>query len=416
MIELLVVIAILILLTAITVSVVNFSMTSERIRAAARQMQSYLEGARDRAIYAKEPRGVRYLLDQTNNQTVTSMVFIGSSEPWSDGMLRLERPDIDEDTNGNGTLDPGEDFNNDGNLDTMDGVADGPEIRILRGQGDNGWFYLKTKKLLVDGARIKIPADKNGTWYTISTRLLNVTDEVLALNVPYRDPGTTDVNEIVAFEKDAPNAPGLPGAYTWTYQLELPPSVLPGADGVPVLLPRGIVIDLRGSRLPPDWGPNKRLDVLFSPRGTVIGSPAASGLLHFYLTENVAAEFGLPPDAQYWEANFTYTQGDWIIPNPRNGYMYLWEIPTPPPSPLATGSSGGTQPTFPQSIGDMVTDGAVTWTAFEIGDRLLVSLFTQTGNISSHPIYLVDPPPILGDPPPSTDAFRYATQGEVAGQ
>ena len=50
-------------------------------------------GARDRAIYAKQPRGVRFLVDQQNPRTCSSMVYIGPSDPWSEGRIRLERPD-----------------------------------------------------------------------------------------------------------------------------------------------------------------------------------------------------------------------------------------------------------------------------------------------------------------------------------
>ena len=95
--ELLVVIMIMIILTTLTVSAYNFSMSSERSRSAARGVQSYLEGARDRAIYSGEPRGVRFLVDRDNPRTVSSMVYIGESEPWTQGVIRLERLDDDDD-------------------------------------------------------------------------------------------------------------------------------------------------------------------------------------------------------------------------------------------------------------------------------------------------------------------------------
>ena len=53
LVELLVVITIMLLLLSMTVYAVNFSRDSDRVGGGARQIQSALAGARDRAIYAK---------------------------------------------------------------------------------------------------------------------------------------------------------------------------------------------------------------------------------------------------------------------------------------------------------------------------------------------------------------------------
>ena len=58
--ELLVVITIIVVLLSMTALTLRFSNESDRVRGAARQIQSFLSGARDRAIYAKESRGVRF--------------------------------------------------------------------------------------------------------------------------------------------------------------------------------------------------------------------------------------------------------------------------------------------------------------------------------------------------------------------
>ena len=68
LVELLVVIGVLIVLTTLTISMVNVTQDEDRVRAGAAQVQSYLEGARDRAIHAREPRGVRFLLDPNTPQ------------------------------------------------------------------------------------------------------------------------------------------------------------------------------------------------------------------------------------------------------------------------------------------------------------------------------------------------------------
>ena len=88
LVELLVVISIILLLTVMTIGVINIS-TSERVRSGARQVQSVVEGARDRAIYAQQPRGVRLLVNEDildpaftppTPTIVSSLVYIGSGE------------------------------------------------------------------------------------------------------------------------------------------------------------------------------------------------------------------------------------------------------------------------------------------------------------------------------------------------
>jgi prepilin-type N-terminal cleavage/methylation domain-containing protein len=79
LIELLIVVTIFLVLTTFTVVAVDFTFEAERVSSGARQVQSLLEGARDRAIRAREPRGVRFLLDPdpANGRMVSSMVYIG---------------------------------------------------------------------------------------------------------------------------------------------------------------------------------------------------------------------------------------------------------------------------------------------------------------------------------------------------
>lgn len=381
LVELLVVVFILVILTALAVTAVNFTLGHERIRSAARQIQSYLEGARDRAIYANQPRGVRFLPDQINPNTVSSLVFIGAPLMHTDGQIQLERFDNEEDAlgNNNGILDGSEDGSVPGPNATPDGIlngngiADGPDIRVVRGF-NTGWFNLKQRGLLVDGARMRIPGDKNGAWYTVLTTRLTATDEALVLTTPLRDPGTSlTTQEVMAFPNGGPT----------TYELELPPTPLPGED--PVLLPRGIVIDLDRSKLPPGWRLamgkySARMDLMFSPRGFVIGPAASSGLIHFYVCDASVVDYlglgapsvpsglvgKIPADRQALEAVF----GAAAIPAP-------------------------------------ILD--------RIDTRLIASVFTRTGAISTHPVDATDSNAdgVLDDP---DDPFRYAIRGEVAGE
>lgn len=359
LVELLIVVAILLLLTTFTIISVDLTFESERVRAGARQVQSLLEGARDRAIRAREPRGVRFLLDtdQDSGRMVASMVYVGAAQPWNEGQITLKRPDLNndnvadsdeviivegtpealwdnlkrrgflgvyEDFNGNGVLDSGEDLNGNGGLD-------------------------------IETPRIRIPGDKNGTWYRVRTHLLGANPanpNILVLTREYRDPGTTTASSVVAFEGTGPS----------TYVLELPPRVLPDAD--PVLLPAGVVIDLDASDVPGFWRPPartnhaapylSRMDLMFSPRGTVIGSPAGAGILHFYITRRVDVE------------NAT-------------------RLVTPPRLPVNVGAP----PLVPADDFFASLPGSPP-----VGDRSLVSVFTSTGKVASHPLNLEN---ILGE-------------------
>ena len=355
LIELLIVVTIFLLLTTFTVIAVDFTFEAERVSAGTRQTQSLLEGSRDRAIRARDARGVRLLLDpdSDNGRMVSSLIYVGAADPWTEGTIELQRPD----------------FNS-------DGIADTEDVLIINGSLDTLWNKLSQRGFLgipgQETPRIKIPGDKNGTWYRVHTDLLGVNPlnpNVLRLVHAYRDPGTTPKDEITAFDG---------GSGPVTYVLELPPRVLPDAD--PVLLPDGVVIDLDASDVPTAWRPaagsatsapySSRMDLMFSPRGTLIGTTAGTGLIHLYvsLREDVqkTTDSGRSP----------VNAGD----SPR--------VPTD--ALFSTISSGGTN--------------AV------VGDRGLVSIFASTGKVSSHSINLTN---VDADPNSLDDPFLFAELGEV---
>ena len=374
MIELLIVVGLLLLLAAITVTSVNLSINNDKVRAGARQVQSYLAGARDRAIYSKEPRGVRFLLDPTNRRTVSSMVFIGPTEPWTQGRIQLER------------------------------LVPGGPAEVVRGFDNDsggtfpyptGWKDLYDAGLLPNGSRIRIPAD-GGIWYTVNTDPLQTADATtpprLRLITPYADaPSNPDLNSLIAFPDGGPS----------TYVLELPPSVMPNQE--PVLMPKGSVIHLdrcttvlgsfnnleqfdaatkasgRGDKLPSSWqnfpsvpvAPDpadpsgfdytNRMDIMFSPRGVVIGTAAQRGIIHLYIADQKDAD----RDRLYWSNPSSFPTSS----APEYG---IW---------TDTSSNG-----------------------YERGDKVILSIFTRTGAVSTHPVYS------------NSDPFRYAEMGEVAGK
>lgn len=423
LVELLVVISILAILAVITISSINFALASDVTRSASRQVQSYLAGARDRAIYAKAPRGVRFLLDRTGSQgstisssraTVTSMVYIAPSEPWSRGTIDLER--IDE--------------------APADGAPDIPEvIKNVRGTGTD-WYFLYERKQLVQNARIKIPGDASGIWYTIDldASTINSTTEVLRLTTPYLEPGNTLDTEFPAF---------TPGSGPSTYLLELGSEVLPGEE--PVLLPSGAAIDLDRSFLPASWRSDKyspgddgqpgksgvdddaangnddndelgwpgtddvrlyssQLDLMFSPRGSVIGREASSGKIHFAIDsiENINAT---------WLSGTDYAEGD-RVQVPARDILGTGYTPYDRTYVCKTAGTSGSDPTelvrpkAPLVEGaTFTTDGSVEWVVEPNTSTILLSLYTRTGSISASKLN------VSGS---AFDPFKYAETGEVS--
>lgn len=265
LIELMIVVALLMLLTTLTLVLFNSSSESDRIRSSARQLQSALLGARDRAIRAKAPRGLRLMVDSTTN-TINTMVYLGTPDIWRQGSIQVGRRDFAP----------------------ADMSADaGSGVSVVRGWGTD-WQLLFQQGLLVSGSRIKIPADANGSWYTVDTSLLssppaaasgdtNPPDDILLLTATeFRTPAVYPSPVVGAFDRQGINDLGQ-----GNYLLELQPGVLPGQE--PLTLSSGIVIDVARSQLPTSFtGGN--LDIMFSPRGLVAsGSVLASGLVHFYL-------------------------------------------------------------------------------------------------------------------------------------
>lgn len=363
MIELLIVITILLLLTTFTAVAIDFTFQAERVRSGARQVQSLLVGARDRAVFTREARGVRFILDQDpeNGRMVSSMIYVGASDPWNEGHITLMRPD----------------FNRDGLVDDLDGDGNPEtEIYMIEGSLETLWAKLKDRGYLglyedrnfnntldpgedengnglldLDAPRMKIPGDNSGTWYTVITYWLGrdaTRPNRLQLISPYRDPGTTPADQIIAFEGTGPN----------TYILELPPRILPDVE--PVLLPENVVIDIDASSVPGAWRPGDstathlapcsgRMDVMFSPRGTVTGPEAAAGIIHFYVGQ-------------------------------RDDTFAAMTAPAPRPPVNARGAN--TEPLVP--VDGLFRDNR------PVGDRSLVSLFTATGKVSSYPLVLDD--------------------------
>lgn len=254
LVELMIGIGILVILISITVATVNFS-TSDAVSSAARDTQSFLEGARDRAIFRKKPTGIRLLLNPNGprnaaNQptTVSTMIYIGTP------IVLKNRINI-------------RNYDGSGNVDrrTLS------ETNNFSPPNYTQWDRMEQYRGLIDKEipmRIKLLG--NGREETLmmvyeqasnSWKLTRPYDGPIFLNIPY--------------------------------ELELLPTELP--NQLPRELPEGVAINLESSRqngkIPAFWyngGTNSYIpymDILFSPRGTGVGSASGSGLIHLHLAQ-----------------------------------------------------------------------------------------------------------------------------------
>ena len=239
LIELLVVVSIILTLATITLVSVNFSYSRDRVRAAGRQLQSFVAGARDRAIYSKEVRGVRLILDPQNQHTAIAVQYIGAPDRWSEGTVR---------------------FNSKENVSIPYGLG------------------LQNAGLLGIGSQIEIPKE-SGVFYTVASAV--TLDNALGFSV---------YDGSVFLNKSIPSYTGQ--NQISSFSLQLKPTVIPGTEPVP--LPTGVVIDLDGSNLPSSWRPSvsdttypysSTMDILFNPRGSITGDVAGNGILHLLLAD-----------------------------------------------------------------------------------------------------------------------------------
>jgi len=363
LVELLIVITIIVVLLAMTALTVNFSNESDRVRGAGRQIQSFLSGARDRAIYAKEPRGVRFFVSPENSRAVTTMAYIAPGGTWSSpensAGVSLERVD----------------GNSDGDFeDAVDQV-----VRV-HGKQNPGWWNLKRRGWLVDGLRIRIPKGPTGNWYPINTRLIDITvaptaDQFLLLTIPYADGG--DAGQQIAHGE-------------LSYEIELPARLLPQD---PSILPESVVIDLDGSKIPAGWQLSPAagaqysgyMDIIFSARGNIIGGAAGAGVIHLYVAD---AEDTLYLKERF-EAAWAANGGGPLAPPYHSAlpFVPMDEIPTTP-------WVGGDKNYIPK-------------------DRRIVTIFTQTGAVSVHQVnsYLNAASLATGD---SADPFDINNNGNIS--
>ena len=262
LVELLVVITILLILSTLVFAVFNTGRSSDRLRSAARIAQSAFLGAKDRALHAKDLRGIRLTRDATNTSLVNGFVFIQSlgNLSYATGSIQLERLDMDN-----------------------NGFADSSDVLVIRGNSAPTTptvdFDVKTA-FFSSPARIRIPS-QTGQWYTFSTTTtgpyaLSASNECLLLQSSFS--GTPDqiMPNVVAYLKS--------NTVTSSCDIQLLNDLLPFHQ--PITLSSAVVIDLRfSSANVQSLATNSNIDVMFSPRGAVSGYIAGLGPMHFLLRD-----------------------------------------------------------------------------------------------------------------------------------
>ncbi|MCA9092998.1 MAG: prepilin-type N-terminal cleavage/methylation domain-containing protein [Planctomycetaceae bacterium] len=312
LIEMMVVILILAITGTLALAVVNVVNDGDRFPSSVRTIQAALSGARDRALRSRLPRGVRFYVENlggdNNKPVITSMVYIGSGEPWREGDI--------EAVNAAGTT------------------------RIQKwnpgsaSSRTTNWWPLVNQGLISSGTRIRFRHDEQ--WYTIldpdpdqwlgpdmKPGLPSIDDDNDG-NADYSDPPTNSIPDYDELEigpgnDDQPflvltkqyegslpvTLPVVDSDNVPDYVLELGPAVLPEAE--PVRLSSGVAISLVDgysgigtgsgssgyeSNLSSFHNSTNYIDVIFSPQGTLAGRLEPTGqvlptgqIVYFYLAD-----------------------------------------------------------------------------------------------------------------------------------
>jgi len=418
--ELLVVIGILLTLSALTFAVFGTGKSSDKMRSGARSAQSAFLGAKDRALHAKDLRGVRLTHDQTNFNLVNGFAYIWtpSVDPTNPGVLsyppgsfQMERLDLT--TTGTGNPPP-------------DGQPDSADVLVLHGfDGTEGGppsvpyvDWAQKSQFFASPGKIRIPSGSGGQWFafTVATSgkyALGAGNEYVILQTAYPGAATVpyvsgDPTTLVAF-------PRFPAGNIGSCDIKLGNDVLPFHE--PITLPSGCIIDLKFSQIPPSWttsvsvqpaavsvsqqqgwaivGPDPKIvgntlmvppmDVMFSPRGNLAGAIGAMGAMFFCIRDIRDATNGINPAVLF------QSFGQANVPT---GWTVLRPDPSAPGNVLA-------QPN-PQ------------------GDCLILAVFPQTGYVQTYDLDLTDnltngtnagPPDGLAD-----NVFNFAQRGMSAGK
>ena len=311
LIELLVVISILLVLSTLVFAVFNTGRSSDRMRSAARIAQSAFLGAKDRALHAKDLRGIRLTRDTTDTTLVNGFAYLQPLPLQTtvnlSGQIFLNNVTVTRP-----------------NLPTN---SDATQVLISGAQGTS-WFQQDSSGVWPAAAvQIRIPA-ANGQWLNLSKQqssppywgVMNAGVLQLTLQVPYTNgqPYPPNVN---AIDSSLANA---------SCDIQLGNDLLPFHQ--PISLSSRVVIDLKFCSVNVQTlAASANIDVMFSPRGAVSGPLAGLGPMHFLMRDlKDAANTNINPWAvgPAGSANPDTNTGDRMILTvfPQTGLVQIFEI------------------------------------------------------------------------------------------
>ncbi len=254
LVEMLVVLVIVVTLVAIVAGSLIPS-NADRVRTAARVLQSKINLAKNSAASDRMVRGIRLERSASDPRIAVSLSMIGSS----------------------GTTD--------GTLSDVSQFVGSPST-----VADNYWRVscsvpglfnrLSQRGILAVGSHIQIPAG-SGQWFTITDKEFNPAGNVLSLAGHLSESRWNGVDGYEAvYQRGPPTASNPLGDMSVPYRLELQPSVM--AEGAPAALPSGTAIEIDASQVPDSWrAPNANWDILFDSQGNTV---SGTGLIHLYVT------------------------------------------------------------------------------------------------------------------------------------
>ena len=344
--ELLVVIAILLVLSTMAFAIFNSGRSSDRMRSGARTAQSAFLGAKDRALHAKDLRGVRLTRDATNLNLLNGFVYLQSlgTLTYPLGSIQLERTNL-----------------------ISFSFPDSPDVLIVHGfdglepgptPASPYVDWAQKSAFFAFPGRIRIPAGSGGQWFsffanTSGAYKLQPGNEYLQLATSFPQAGNPFAKYYIAFDRAT--------AFS-SCDIQLGNDVLPFHQ--PITLPSGCVIDLaycssnvqimagyvpqiqavayiRPGYVPVP--PMNNIDVMFSPRGNLTGTVSALGALFFCLRGVQDASLGLDPAYNKQDpVNYPQTPGDCLILAvfPQTGLVQTYDADLTDAFINATGAAG----------------------------------------------------------------------------
>jgi prepilin-type N-terminal cleavage/methylation domain-containing protein len=324
--ELLVVITIMLLLIGAAMAVFNSGKSSERVRSSVRIGQSAFLGAKDRALHAKDYRGVRLTRDATNPNLINGFVYLQPMPMQVAG------------NSANGQ---------ESNVMTVINPLPNPSIQIVVGSPESAaWLAQDSSSISLwqpGLVKAQIPA-LTGQWYPLQQvsnvppyycQKDNAGNVILTLAAAF-DNGGNQISPAKSFvNKLATDTDSSIGILVGNEVL---------AFHQPIPMPSGCVIDIAYSNqavktlasysVPPPVSP-VNVDLMFSPRGNITGVPSALGVLMFAVRTIQDATSGVDPAAPN-------ASGDTLILSvtPATGLVQTYEADLTDAFVNSTGAAG----------------------------------------------------------------------------